>query len=355
MSRGAELKVSMRLLLLTQVLDKDDAILGFFHSWVEEFSKHFEHIDVICLKEGKHSLPPHVHVHTLGKEKGESNAKYLVRFYHYFWKSYMHTHADYVFFHMGAIYNILAAPFFVLRKIRKTTFIWWKTHGHINLMGRVALCFVDTVFTASRESFPVNSKKREVVGHAIDTDFFTPQSFVPAESPVILFVGRVMRVKRVELAIEALRVLRDEGIHATLRIVGSTPDELYLAELKQFVQKHALGEDVSFVAGTNQEGLLREYRAAAVVVNPSETGSLDKVVLEAMSCGVPVVAPLPAYEALLASFGLAAESQDAHVYAQVIKVVLNTTERRNELGNSLRAAIVKDHALVTLPKRLFSL
>ena len=32
----------MNLLLITQKIDKDDPILGFFHRWVEEFAKHFE-------------------------------------------------------------------------------------------------------------------------------------------------------------------------------------------------------------------------------------------------------------------------------------------------------------------------
>lgn len=345
----------MRLLLLTQVVDKDDAILGFFHRWIEEFAKHFEHIDIVCLKKGIYTLPENVTVYSLGKESGENNVKYLVKFYQYFWHCFMSNHTDYVFFHMGAIYNMLAAPFFLVRGIRKTTFIWWKTHGHINLAGRIALRFVDTVFTASKESFPIASKKRVVVGHAIDTDFFMPQAFVPPPGPAILFVGRVMRIKRVELVIETLRVLRSENIAATVRIVGSIADAEYREELKQLVREYALEAYVTFVAGTHQQALLREYCTASVVMNPSETGSLDKVVLEAMACGVPVVAPVRAYGEILSAHGLAVSTQEPSAYAAAIKTVIESSQRRHELGTALREVVVKEHALATLPKRLFSL
>ena len=63
----------MRLLICTQAIDKNDPILGFFHRWVIEFAKHFEHISVICLREGTHTLPENVSVYSLGKEGGESS------------------------------------------------------------------------------------------------------------------------------------------------------------------------------------------------------------------------------------------------------------------------------------------
>ena len=59
----------MKLLIVTQAIDSEHPILGFFHRWVEEFAKHCEHVHVICLQAGKHSLPANVTVHSLGKER----------------------------------------------------------------------------------------------------------------------------------------------------------------------------------------------------------------------------------------------------------------------------------------------
>lgn len=58
----------MRLLIVTQKVDKNDPILGFFHRWIEEFSKHCEKLTVICLQAGEFKLPANVTVLSLGKE-----------------------------------------------------------------------------------------------------------------------------------------------------------------------------------------------------------------------------------------------------------------------------------------------
>ena len=55
----------MKLLILTQVVDKEDHFLGFFHKWIEEFSKNYENITVICLKKGKYDLPNNIKVLSL--------------------------------------------------------------------------------------------------------------------------------------------------------------------------------------------------------------------------------------------------------------------------------------------------
>ena len=60
----------MKLLITTQAVDTDDPVLGFFVRWIEEFAKHAERVEVVCLREGKHGLPPNVRVHSLGKKNG---------------------------------------------------------------------------------------------------------------------------------------------------------------------------------------------------------------------------------------------------------------------------------------------
>jgi hypothetical protein len=47
----------MRLLIVTQAIDAEDPVLGFFVRWVEELAKKAEMVEVICLKEGNALLP----------------------------------------------------------------------------------------------------------------------------------------------------------------------------------------------------------------------------------------------------------------------------------------------------------
>jgi len=73
----------MRILIITQKVDLDDPLLGFFHRWLEEFAEHTECVHVVCLEEGRHTLPQNVAVTSLGKERGASRLEYLATFYHY--------------------------------------------------------------------------------------------------------------------------------------------------------------------------------------------------------------------------------------------------------------------------------
>ena len=95
----------MNLLIITQKVDKNDAILGFFHRWIEEFSKNVESVVVICLYKGSYSLPENVKVLSLGKEFKQSRTKYLFRFYKFIWQE--RNNYDNVFVHMNQVYVLL--------------------------------------------------------------------------------------------------------------------------------------------------------------------------------------------------------------------------------------------------------
>ena len=58
----------MKLLICTQAVDREDSVLGFFHSWIREFAKHYESVTVICLYKGEYDLPENVKILSLGKE-----------------------------------------------------------------------------------------------------------------------------------------------------------------------------------------------------------------------------------------------------------------------------------------------
>lgn len=273
----------MKLLIVTQAVDADDPVLGFFVRWIEEFAKHVEHIEVICLKEGKHALPRSVRVHSLGKEHGAaSRAAYAWRFLSLAWR--LRRDYDTVFVHMNPEYLVLGGLFW--RLWHKPIALWYM-HKSINLKLRIAELFVNKIFTASRESFRLPSRKLHVMGHGIDTDFFSPDSSV-ARGDWMLSVGRLMPSKRHDLVI---RAAAQEG--KELRIAGEGSEHANLEALA-----HSLNANTHFLGGLTQTALRNEYRTANVFLHTSETGSLDKVVLEALACGLPVRTNDPALKAL---------------------------------------------------------
>lgn len=270
----------MKLLIVTQVLDKNDPILGFFHRWVEEFSKHCESIEVVCLQEGSHSLPAHVRVHSLGKEKQKrASFIYAVRFLWLVWS--LRRKYEAVFVHMNVEYLMLTG---VLWRLMKKRTVLWYVHGTVSLRLRVATIFANTVLTASPDSFRIKSKKVRVIGHGIDTEFFSLDAQVVRQAHA-LSVGRLMPVKRHDLLIRS--VARAER---KLRIAGDGPERVKLEKLAS-----ELGAEVEFLGGITQDRLRDEYQSAGVLLHTSKTGSLDKVVLEALACGCPVITTSNSY------------------------------------------------------------
>jgi len=343
----------MKLLITTQVVDKNDPILGFFHGWVLEFSKYFERIDIICLQKGVHELPAHVHVHSLGKEHDENNLKYLVRFYYFFSKVFFGIKVEYVFFHMGAIYNILALPFFLLRKLFRTKFYWWKAHGHINWVGKLALMCVDRVYTSTESGFPIATKKRMVVGQAIDTTRFNSENIQEnvRHKNEIIFVGRITPIKRIEDLIHTIAVLHEKGTPHTCIVVGPVVDEVYYAKMQRLVESLQLTSSIQFVGTRTQEELATLYHEATFFLNTSVTQSMDKVVLEAILCGVIPVTGNVAFKDLLLPYSLYVENATPELYAETImKVSKNDT---NKLAQKLREAVVASHSLHTFTQRVF--
>jgi len=270
----------MKLLICTQAVDVEDPILGFFVRWIEEFARHCEKVMVICLREGKHSLPNNVKVYVLGKETFRvQKARKLISLA---WK--LRHNYDTVFVHMNPEYVVVAG--LLWRFMHKRIALWY-THKSVNLKLRIATFFAHKVFTASPESFKLSTKKLRVMGHGIDTDFFSSDENI-VRGDWILSVGRLMQSKRHDLAI---RIAAQEN--RELRIAGEGPKREHLEDLAK-----KLGARVRFLGGLKQSQLRDEYRRASYLIHTSETGSLDKVVLEALACGLPVRTNDPALKSL---------------------------------------------------------
>lgn len=333
----------------------NDPILGFFHQWVLEFSKNFEDVYVICLNVKKHTLPSHVRVYSLGKESGKNKYVQLFRFYRYFFHIFFREGVDVVFFHMGAIYNVLAFPFYGIRTLFRieTRFVWWKTHGKLNLIGKIALRGVDQVLTAGSKSFNAQSNKVRVVGHAIDTNMFGFDTHTHHEDLRIVIVGRVTPIKKIERALQALVVYACDGKKYTLDIIGPVTDVGYYEELLKFIARDEQ-LSVHFMGSKTPQELAQLYREYDVLLHPAYEAGFDKVVLEAMATGVIPITSIPSFEPVLAPYGLFVLNDNIDGYVRMLNHIQSQTEyERKKLQETLRAIVVNYHSITTLPERIF--
>jgi spore coat protein SA len=137
-------------------------------------------------------------------------------------------------------------------------------------------------------------KNTHVLYNGVDDALFypSPDHAVKRTGPLtILFVGRMQPEKGVHLLIDAMRILQNRGIQAECKLVGSsfaggskaTPYETSLRESKP--------SNVTFAGTRDKRDVANEFRSADIFCCPSVwQEALGMVNVEAMACGIPVVA-----------------------------------------------------------------
>ncbi|MFZ1075519.1 MAG: GtrA family protein [Minisyncoccia bacterium] len=273
----------MKLLIVTQAVDSENPVLGFFVRWIKELAKHFERVEVICLWEGKHELPANVRVYSLGKERGAVNrAAYSFRFLSLAW----HLQRDYdsVFVHMNQEYILIAGWLWGL--LGKRIYMW-RNHYAGSRETDIAASFCSKVFCTSRHSYTAKYEKTVFMPVGVDTERFCPDASVNRKPHSILFLARMSPSKRPEMLIDALATLARANTDFSAAFVGSPPpqDERYYQDLKKKAETLGLANRISFLSAVPNSETAGLYRAHDIFVNTSRSGMLDKTIFEAAACG----------------------------------------------------------------------
>lgn len=340
----------MRLLFITQKVDRKDWLLGFTHSWLKTLAARVDSLTVICLEQGETDLPPNVRVISLGKERGVGRVGRAWRLARALAASV--GEADIAFAHMSPLFAIAAAPFV---KPRRIPLVLWYANRNVNATLRLATALCDVVVTASPESFQLPTDKLRVLGHGIDPEQFSPLPLgegpgVRGEPPLILAVGRLSPIKRYELLIEAVKRLRARGIDLRCVIAGGDPpgDKAYGDSLRVLADGC-----VDFIGSVPHTQIAAWYHQCSVAVNLCPTGGLDKVVLEAVFCKCPVVVTNRSFEPLLGEEGQAwLGIEDADSVANALASILANQADARAKAERVRKRGLAEHSLEGLIERL---
>lgn len=160
---------------------------------------------------------------------------------------------------------------------------------------------------------------------------------LPPDDPVVLYVGRLLRIKGVHHLLGAFPCVLTRFPRARLLIVGEGEER---QTLQTSAQRLGLLPRVAFLGTLPHEDVIRCMRAADVFVLPSLVESFGIVLLEAMSCGLPVVASrvmgIPyIVEDGLNGFLTAAGDEDA--LADRIMALLSDPDLRARMGEHNRS------------------
>jgi glycosyltransferase involved in cell wall biosynthesis len=306
----------MKLLIITQAVDKNHSALGFFHRWVEEFAKNCEQVQVIALEVGEYNFPNNVTVHSLGKDSGGGKISYLINFYKLIWQ--LRKQYDSVFVHMNQIYVILGAP---LWKLFNKKVGFWYVHKQVTLSLRMATVLVNKIFTSSPESFQIRTNKVEYIGHGIDFAFYKTKQKERDENKFnISHFGRITEIKNINTLIKAVSLTRNrDKIVINLYGEPNTPaDSIYQKEL--VLLKDKLNLPVNFCGAVTSSQIPELLSSTDISINLTPTGGWDKVVLEAIASKTPVLTSNQAF---------------ANLFGRYRKSLIFEFNDENELANKI--------------------
>lgn len=344
----------MKILLITQKVDMNDSVLGFFHRWVAEFAKNFEQVTVICLEKGQHDLPKDVKVLSLGKEQRKgggaiiSRLSYLCRFYKYIWQE--QKNYDVVFVHMNQEYVLLGWKLWWL--LGKKIYLW-RNHKKGNVLTNLAVFLSSKVFCTSAGSYTAQFKKTQLMPVGVDSDAFKKMSDVSKIPNSILFLSRISPVKHADVLVRALNILHKNGQQFVAYFYGGpTPvDRAYFEKVKAEALELVKAGRVIFEDEVPNTKTPAVYNAHEISVNLTDSGSFDKTIIEAMLCETIAVASNESLSDLLDPRCMFADKDAGDLAKKLAAVLALSPAEKESLGAQARVAAEK-HSLEHLMEKL---
>lgn len=199
----------------------------------------------------------------------------------------------------------------------------------------------------------LNQRNVVVLPNAIDTEVFYPAHAVDysalgldrwRDKEIILFVGNLMPLKRLDLILQSLEYLPSR---ASVLVVGGGYE---MEHYRSMVAAMNLSARVLFVGPCyNQRRLAQYYNIASAVVVPSDYESFSLVTVEAQACGAIVIASkIPALEGKITDGrdGFLFEPGSVKSLAQKIITALSLSiPERRLIEKTARSRVQRQYAL----------
>lgn len=211
------------------------------------------------------------------------------------------TYQNAVVHHFSQIYKVpyVLQPrgdfFIFLEKQRlKKLFDWRWGNSIINHASK--LIALNNMEMEQFKQMNIDSSKIEIIPNGIDLSIYNKLPFkkefrnkysITDDEKIILYLGRIHKIKGIDILVKAFSRLSCELNNVKLVIVGSDDD--FLSILKKNVLNLEIEDKVLFTGPLYGQEKLQAYVDADVFVLPSIYEMFPNTVLEASICGTPVV------------------------------------------------------------------
>ena len=206
------------------------------------------------------------------------------------------------------------------------------------------ICYTEMEKERLNNLLNVDYDKITVIPNGVDTDLFCPNidKYLEDESPKILWVGRLVPGKGVEYLIRSIGILAKNIPKIKVLLVGEGPQKSKLLDL---IANLKLKENISMLDHVENKKMPIIYQKSDVFVLPSLNEGVPRTILEAMSCGIPVVcSEIPHLSSIIDECGIMVPQKDAVAMAGAIHCIISDSDHANKLGRNGRKRVARNYS-----------
>ncbi len=226
---------------------------------------------------------------------------------------------------------------------------------------RFLISKMDAVVSVSKKTKSYLKRPSTIIMHGIDTDAFQPPADraalrrklgLPAGRLLIGCFGRIRHQKGTDVFVDAMLDALPRLPNATAILLGRAAIQhlLYLRRLRQKIARKGLAERIRFRREVPVRQIAQWYQALDLFIAPQRWEGFGLTPLEAMSCGVPVIATkVGAFEEIIQEkqTGLLVAPGCAAELSQAVQNALSNPNRLKIWSENARARILKNFRLET--------
>lgn len=186
-----------------------------------------------------------------------------------------------------------------------------------------------------------------VIPNGVDTQYYHPSGdrVGRKDAPLqLLLVGRFHRQKRIPETLRCLAEAKREGVNFFTTIVGDGPES---GAIRSVVEEFDMSKSITVKGWLNKEELRREYQQADCYLNCSSYEGMPNTVLEAMSCGLPVIASdIPPHRNLVKDqvTGYLVDLGRPENLIDQLAALAADSRRGRVMGEAARELVLADHS-----------
>ena len=172
-----------------------------------------------------------------------------------------------------------------------------------------------------------------------------------SRSTELIFVGRLVSDKGVDLLLRSLRVLRGLGITPRLTIVGTGPEE---SSLRSFCHENGLDTQITFAGSVTGSALAELLNTHLIMVVPSRWAEpFGIVALEGLACGCSLIGSEEGgLKEAIGTCGITFPNGNIEELAASIERLLIDSQLRAQLSANVHQHLSNHHPMVVASKYL---